>query len=614
VKRLQQIITHKGWRTAASLVGAFTASLAVMLHLGTAQSFRDSLASGYNLASLGFFVLVLFAAHHAFLPWEDKRGKRIILVLSLLFGLAEVLGNCLHSANSLAPLFTNGEQWTKTLTAFAGYSYLFAVLSTLLFRWLSKPKTAVTSLESPTHEAEPKPTLSPRRCFLVTWALVFVAYVPYFLALFPGVSSYDSRWQLQQALGLAPYTDHHPIVHTLLIRFFVKGTMSLGGDVNAGVAVFSLVQMLFLSAVFAYAIYKMRRWDFDRRLVLAAGLFFALFPINAIYSVTMWKNIPFGGAMLLLVIVLIDLLRQKQRFFNSAFNWVKFIGTFLAVVFMRNDGIYIALIALIILLITLKPLRVTLLAASLICIIAFVGTKGVIFSALDVEAGPMREAFSVPLQQFARVAKEHGDELSDSEKDYLCKLNQAESTDELAERYNPTISDPVKWYFDAPYLVNHIGTFVKVWTSLAVRYPGTYVAAFLNNNYGYWTVTESRWDYWMAFTSVEPNDFGMQRHSLFPAFEKFIYNHNLANYNSTPVYSQAYSLGLAFWLLMLCAAALVWRKRRQDLPALMPLFLLWLTCCASPVHGEYRYMYGIIIALPVVIGYTLNQINSAGRN
>ncbi|MDR3344295.1 MAG: DUF6020 family protein [Oscillospiraceae bacterium] len=595
--------------------GSLAATLAVLMRLGNAeQSFRDSLPTDRNLASLGLFVLILFAAHHALAPWDNARGKRVITVLSVLFGLAELLGNSLHDANSLEALFANGEQRAKTLVAFAGYAYLFAILSTLLFRYLEK-RTIVCSrgvLSPGRDSAAQADTASqgnnaehPRRFFFITWALIFLAYLPYFLALFPGVSSYDSHWQLQQVLGITRYTDHHPIAHTLLIQVFVKGTMLLGGDINAGVAVFSLAQMAAMSGVFAYALCKMLRWGIDRRLVLAAGLFFALFPINAIYSVTMWKDIPFGGAMLLLTLVLIDLLRQKEKFFNKKSNWILLIAAFLAVALLRNNGIYVVLIAGIVMTATLKSLRRQLLCSLIVCVTCFGAFKVMVSAVFDVAPGPVREVLSVPMQQFARIAKEHGDQLNEGEKEFLCKLNQTATVEELAERYNPTISDPVKWYLDAQYLSDNMGKFVQTWATLCVKYPGTAVTAFLNNNYGYWTVYESRNDYWTAFTTVHENDFGLRRNSLFPALGEFIMKHYLANYNSTPVYSQAYSLGLGFWVLMLCAAALIWRKRRVDLLALLPLFVLWLTCCASPVHGEYRYMYGVITALPAVIGYAL---------
>ena len=43
-------------------------------------------------------------------------------------------------------------------------------------------------------------------------------------------------------------------------------------------------------------------------------------------------------------------------------------------------------------------------------------------------------------------------------------------------------------------------------------------------------------------------------------------------------------------------------KEYQKIIVFIPLFALWLTCVASPVWNELRYILGIYVSLPIVIG------------
>ncbi len=44
-----------------------------------------------------------------------------------------------------------------------------------------------------------------------------LCWLPYFLYQYPGIMTPDSVNQFEQVLGLIPYSNHHPWVHTLLI-------------------------------------------------------------------------------------------------------------------------------------------------------------------------------------------------------------------------------------------------------------------------------------------------------------------------------------------------------------------------------------------------------------
>lgn len=53
-------------------------------------------------------------------------------------------------------------------------------------------------------------------------AIIFVAYIPYLIDSYPGYLTYDFAIQIRQALKYEGLVNHHPYMHTLLIRCMPK--------------------------------------------------------------------------------------------------------------------------------------------------------------------------------------------------------------------------------------------------------------------------------------------------------------------------------------------------------------------------------------------------------
>ena len=66
-------------------------------------------------------------------------------------------------------------------------------------------------------------------------------------------------------------------------------------------------------------------------------------------------------------------------------------------------------------------------------------------------------------------------------------------------------------------------------------------------------------------------------------------------------YNKVWSLGMNTWLLLFALACALYRGRRAIVfaPCVMLLGSLLL---ATPVYNEFRYAYGVFVALPVLFG------------
>ena len=101
--------------------------------------------------------------------------------------------------------------------------------------------------------AEGQIGISNNKEMLVISGIIFVCWVPYFIKYYPGLIYSDSTLSLSQALGQLPYNNHHPIIYTIFIKVCLEIGRSIGGN-TMGVAIYSVLQMMFMSTVFAYSV------------------------------------------------------------------------------------------------------------------------------------------------------------------------------------------------------------------------------------------------------------------------------------------------------------------------------------------------------------------------
>ena len=81
-----------------------------------------------------------------------------------------------------------------------------------------------------------------------------------------------------------------------------------------------------------------------------------------------------------------------------------------------------------------------------------------------------------------------------------------------------------------------------------------------------------------------------------------------------PIVSMIFSIGFAFWLVLISMAFSIYKKNYSKLLMYVPILVLWLTCLASPVSGEYRYVYAMFVCLPLLWGINLREEIEDGEN
>lgn len=310
--------------------------------------------------------------------------------------------------------------------------------------------------------------------FGISFAVIFLLWIPVWMAYYPLVMSYDFHRQVNEAYnGWIWFNSYQPLIHTWLIWLFLQIGGALGSN-EVGMGLFALFQMLLVSAAMGYAcaaIYRIvrRKWA-----VVLTVLFYGVFPFCSVSMMVGTKDAIFSALFLTFTILL-----TERSLYRTERRWVVEIPMVITAVMMmlfRYNALYAVAAFGVLSLIFAKgkeKLRIFLL-----CVLMTVGGKAAqegIQHGLGTEIrGSAVEKYSVLIQQFARVGYYHGEDMSPETYALVDKYVSADSWQRhmpaLADASRSGVSFAMVWEPD-------MGQVVKDWFKVGLEYPNEYIDA-----------------------------------------------------------------------------------------------------------------------------------------
>ena len=454
--------------------------------------------------------------------------------------------------------------------------------------------------------------------------LLLLAWLPVYLAYYPGICAYDAPVQTGQIVEHY-YFDHHPIVHTLFLQGMLWLGTQLSGSMNVGMALYTAVQMLLLAGSMAYGVLVLHRRQVAAVWQIAVVLLGMVFPFHWYMSVSMTKDTVFSAFLLLQLISLTDiLLEDRVEWRPGVRDLLFFIGT-VGMILFRNNGKY----AMIVLLVFLFPAvcfgkkarklwgRLCTVSAAGFCVGLFV--LSAVFSITHAEQGDRREMLSMPIQQMSRCMIYHGGVGVLPEDDgTMAEQDKALINDfilnEAYRDYDPGIADPVKRHTNTYVVRYRTGEFIRVYLHLLGNYPGDMINAALATDAGFLSpfdtthaevnCVEGRKGLSYIQTRWEEdtlNGRGIYKDSKWPwLFERL---ENWAEHNSylrIPVLKYLFVPGSYLWLYLALAAVLVIVDRKRYCLPLAVVAGYYGTMLLGPTV-QMRYVYPVMLALPYLV-------------
>lgn len=554
----------------------------------------DALLAPYTLTALLSVAASLFLLRLG--AWDEPKDSRIAADIG-----AAMLSGAVALANyGLLPLDYNGmlgifrRIMNLCLLLCSGY-----ILFRQLFRWLYWKMRAAS-------HANPKASReSEKRVFLLGWLILALVYLAaMFLSFYPGLFTSDSIDQMTQ-IQTGRYTNHHPFYNSQLIRLFLTLGDKLFGNLNAGVATYSVFSVLMMSCCFAYVLCTVYSTTGSRGGTIAAFAWFLLMPFHITYSFSVWKDVPFAAAVTFFITSGFRMLESRERHRSSLVVWVL---SAIGVCLLRSNGLLAFAASTVVfgLLFHKKEKKLLLILAAVICG-CFV-LKHPVLKAMNVAQPDTIESLSIPLQQISRAVLE-GKPLT-SEEEQL--LNQVVDVERIPETYTGRISDPMKMLVrernNQAYLQSHKLEYLKLYITLGLKNPSVYVHAWVDETKGYWNGGYRYWRWYdeeIAAYFGAPNELGLEN-TVFSASARQAYL-SYASLFTTPVLQPLSSLGLYTWALLLGAYA-AWLKRDKNalFTTVLPIMIVGTLLAATPVYAEFRYAYSVACVLPMVIAACLS--------
>lgn len=525
------------------------------------------------------FLLITYGLYTIF-GSTNQRLKLFSAIPALLLAFCHLFGRLLADKQTVLWLLKDSR------TAITGGLIFFSVLILLYcmiffcFRLLSKDRPASDSLTG--------------MSFGILWILMAAAWLPWLLNQFPAVMTADSTDQIEMAIGVEPLTNHHPVLYTYLLRAALKlGKLISGTDSGnqTGIAVFSILQFLGMSAAYAAVLRMILKSSASDVVKTGAFLYFMLYPVHPLYSVTIWKDVPFAVCVLLLTAFLSCELK-KHRLLNC--SGIAVSGLLLCL--FRHNGIFLIILTLPFLPFAFKNYIKQVITAFLCIILLFFGWQGLL-ALSQIPKGQSSEALSIPLQQIALTARRQHDTMEDR---VIEELNTWFTEENIWERYHYRISDPVKNLFNEDLYRSDSARFWKFWLKLGMLYPQDYLDGILLHTFGYWYPETP---HWVFITGID--DDGIFGIHMDPKLNTEWANSAVrwlsnSGYDQIPIFSLAFSPGACFWFFLIVLFYCLYRKSPVFILCI-PSFVLWLTALASPVNCEYRYVYAMFACFPLIL-------------
>ncbi len=545
---------------------------------------------------------------------EHNFAYLLPILLGTLFGMCSFIGQHEGKIDT-----RNALLYVNTLFYIALFTLLFFAATKIVPRInhhnesLSKPFEAFRKL---TMDWSP-------RSIITLWCLVTAFWIPYFVAYFPGVYWYDTSWQLMEYYDPSvPFTDHHPFMMTYLYVGFAHIGKALFNNAIYGLYLLVLVQSLLSTLAIACTVCYTGKYNIPWKCRFFIAAFLTFFPIIPMMSMSLAKdtfNTPF---FVFFSIAFCELWRTQGEILKSVSFNVFFILDVLAVSLTKKTGMYIIVLALLLLacfVVKHWSCKIaTIVLGSVPYLVVGVIVPTFILPALHIAPGESNEILAVPMQQVANVVHNHKDDLSVAEID---EIQQIYHTDigQLQDAYCWYKADPIK---GQELSSEDVHALITTWMKQLVRHPGDMIAGW-----GGLSVA------WFSFNvaSGEEQDLSM----MLPINNSKHHYQNIEQYipwtdntkagnaigrfyadtlSATPIFNIIWQK--AFWATILPFAImfLILRSKKNKLNLLMlnlPMFITMLVLFAGPIstHTEAtRYVLPMLYIIPLFLSLTLKHL------
>lgn len=458
--------------------------------------------------------------------------------------------------------------------------------------------------------------------FACTFFITIICWLPLLIVFYPGGTQYDGLNSLANFFGYVPWSNHHPVLISLLMGSCMKIGKLLGSD-NLGLFIYNIFQVLISILTFCNIQLFLKKIKAPCILRIVTLLYFAFFPHWIHHAYILQKDQLYCMILVNFTIELAYIILNSSEYVKSKYHLIYFTVLCVCACFTRNNGIYILLFTIIVLVIYLKN-KLSLLNQLKLVVPLFTGIFlfsfciHFLYPYLEIRNDSKQESSSVFCQQIGRYLKYYEDDLTKKEKEML--FDTFTDWKNIGKKhYNPILSDQIKTRF---YYWSGSNKLKQLWFDFFIKKPSVYFEAFFYHTASYYSLTYDNihWmsdDYRYAIflysldsKYVNPNRYLNLYHPL--NLNRQRQNHNYVPYfiKHLPGIGLLYNAPLYTYIMVLCFIAVILYRQKKKLIIFIPSIVTFLVALASPVNGSLRYFLPVLAITPILIGITLMKENT----
>ena len=527
------------------------------------------------------------------------RDKAIMIILAMMLSLFMCIGDSFQEKSFVLNLCQHNKI-LGYLSMWILYFIVLQVITVAIDYW-------VTLYREKKNKVERDFSVKEWRIFK---CILFIAWIPYFMAYFPGSISRDGMTQINIARGAAPLSNAHPILSTWCMGIFIKIGKWINND-YLGIFLYVLFQTFVMISALVYMLRFVHELTKNKTIIYIALAFFALYPTWGMMVESVIKDTLYTAFFILFTTMFAQIVMDKEEKTKDRLFLFKFFLSMIGICFWRNNGIYVVIISFIVLLIskTMKSYKKSVAFMLALIMLLYYGMNAWVYPMLNVQKGSTREMLSLPFQQTARYLRDNPQDVTEDEKKIISAVLDYEKIPEL---YNPNIADYARNTFRENSTSEELKKYFIVWFKMFCRHPETYFKATLNNTYNYYYFKDMRnfMSEYQNYTAWDINELAIEENKFeFTNNCKAILETYLEVINRIPFVNHLGRCGLFTWVVLIAFALMFRRKEFAGMILCVPLFVAILICIASPVNGLQRYMWCVMgtIWVPVAALFSRKQ-------
>lgn len=427
---------------------------------------------------------------------------------------------------------------------------------------------------------------------ILLYALPFLIVSSVFLvAFYPGAMTPDSLAQYDQALS-HQYTDWHPVVHTMLIGVLLK--------IWESPAIIALFQMVLISAATGFAGWSLDKAQIPQPFIWIVLVLFAISPVHAISSITLWKDVAYSAALFLFTILMFRIVRTSGRVLDKWPFIALYALTGFMVMFFRHNGFPVFLIVTIFILVMYRSHWVKLLPVAAVMILAYQIVVHPVYTNLHVHPSDPQEMLSLPTQQLAAIVTEDG-KMTDKQRDYVNRIFPIEK---WHEKYNPYSVDSIKFSwgdYDRFTIYDDWGRYGQTYLQLVKQNPDIAASALFKQTSLVWQINQPEEGYTSKYTThiYRNNELGLVNVTISQKLQTAAFNYLKAADESIPfLWRPAFYTALALLFTYIAYLRNGWRAWLLLLPVALNTGAVFVGIPAQ----DFRYLLAnSMIVLPFIL-------------